>query len=203
MWNPFKKKNHTEPADLSLYNNSGELSTSVEDNNSSESNNYAVLQSSLIPAVDAEVALPVSADTPNVPDTNANDTLIPTNPNMRIAEMGVGLAHQAMDVYKTSMMVEQNIAAIRAPSEVQLAQIVSKFEFCKSALDHVFQDRHSALAAHYSVLNDAMKSNDRELIIGALRGISSIVVTSPLSDFTQIINNWDNFSKEKPLELDF
>jgi hypothetical protein len=36
-----------------------------------------------------------------------------------------------------------------------------------------------------------------------LRGISSIVVTSPLSDFKEIVNNWDNYSKDKPLELDF
>ncbi len=131
------------------------------------------------------------------------DSPMSSNAQMKVAEMSIGLAHQAMDVYKTSLMVEQNIAAIRASSEIQLAQIVSKYEFCKSALDHIFQDRHSALTAHYCILNDAMKSNDRDMIIEALRGISSIVVTSPLSDFNEIINNWDSFSKKKPLELDF
>lgn len=135
-------------------------------------------------------------------DSDGNGELI-SYEKFKLDEMGVGVVQQAMDVYKTSLLVEQNIATIRATSEIQLAQIASKFEFCKSALEHVFQDRHSALAAHYCALDNAMKSNDREMILCALRGISSIVVTSPLSDFKEIINNWDDFSKKKPLELDF
>lgn len=126
-----------------------------------------------------------------------------TDKNLAIASMANDLAHKALDVYQTSLQVEQNIAAIRAASDVQLAQITSKFEFCKSALDHVFQDRHSALSAHYCILGDAMKTNDREMIIAALHGISSIVVSSPLSDFKEIVNNWSNYSQKNPLKLDF
>lgn len=181
MWNPFKKKNVIEESSVS----------------------ESVKEQALMPinqeVETGEILQPVF-ETENEPMTNR---VIPSSQEMKVVEMGVGLAHQALDVYNTSLMVEQNIAAIRAASEVQLAQIATKFEFCKSALEHVFQDRHSALAAHYCVLNDAMKSNDREMILGALRGISSIVVTSPLKDFTEIVNNWDSFSKKKPLELDF
>lgn len=126
-----------------------------------------------------------------------------TDKNLAVASMANDLALKALDVYQTSLQVEQNIAAIRAASDVQLAQITSKFEFCKSALDHVFQDRHSALSAHYCVLGDAMKTNDREMIIAALHGISSIVVSSPLSDFKEIVNNWSEYSNENPLKLDF
>lgn len=160
-----------------------------------------------------EALCPVKTNDESSPLTNTSQfeepayaqNVIPagTNRDMTMVTMASDLTHKAMDVYQTSLQVEQNIAAIRAASDVQLAQITSKFEFCKAALDHVFQDRHSALSAHYCVLGEAMKSNDREMIINALRGISSIVVTSPLSDFTEIVNNWDGYTKNKPLELDF
>ena len=180
MWNPFKKKKDTE-----------EFGVTVSEKEQSLMINQEVETCEILqPVSDAENAQKI-------------DMKASSSQKMKAAEMGVGLARQAMDVYNTSLMVEQNIAAIRAASEVQLSQIATKFEFCKSALEHVFQDRHSALAAHYCVLNDAMKSNDREMILGALRGISSIVVTSPLKDFTEIVNNWDTYSKKRPLELDF
>lgn len=181
MWNPFKKKKGIEEFGLTVSRKEQSL---VPVNQEAET--CEILQ----PVSDSENALII-------------DSNVSMSQEVKAAEMGVGLARHALDVYNTSLMVEQNIATIRAASEVQLAQIATKFEFCKSALEHVFQDRHSALAAHYCVLNDAMKSNDREMILVALRGISSIVVTSPLKDFTEIVSNWDSYSKKKPLELDF
>ncbi len=194
MWNPFKRKEKTpalveyEDSQSLVKNESGAFPCEVASCNSNES---------------LEI-MPMSGDNTAIARNNGDKGgLTSVDAKLKVAEMGIDLAKQALDVYNTSLMVEQNIAAIRASSEVQLAQIASKYEFCRSTLEHVFKDRHSGLAAHYCVLDNAMKSNDREMVLAALRGISSIVVSSPLSDFKDVVNNWDSYSKEKPLELDF
>lgn len=51
------------------------------------------------------------------------------------------------------------------------------------------------------VLDKALKSNDRELIIGALQGISSIVVKNPLEDIAKLAFALQN--PKQRLELDF
>lgn len=185
MWNPFKSRK-AESTDL----------VPTDNKEYADSNDYCPVQQPSSPDVPVAQPLPGEASTDMVPMSKAKAQIA-------MVEMGVGVVNKALDVYNLSTQVDRDIAAIRAASDVQLAQITTKFEFCKSALDHVFYDRHSALSAHYCVLEDAMKSNDRELIINALKGISSIVVTSPLSDFKEIVNNWDGYSKKKPLELDF
>ncbi len=176
MWNPFKKKDETSEA-------------------------LTVCEVSEVNSPDELIT--IHSQPPCINDSMSSILQDSYSTNLQMAEMTVGLVRQAMDVYQTSLQVEQNIAAIRAASDVQLANITNKFEFCKNALEHVFQDRHSALSAHYAVLGDAMQSNDRELIIAALKGISSIVITSPLSDFKEIVSTWDGYSAKKPLELDF
>lgn len=113
----------------------------------------------------------------------------------------VGVADKALDVWNESQRIKQNIAAIDAVKEVELQKIVAKFELCKEILTQTFGQRQQGLNAHYKMLDQALASNDRALIIESLRGISTIVASNPLEDFTKFVEAWDN--KEKPLELDF
>jgi len=118
-----------------------------------------------------------------------------------IAKQGVSLMDKALDVYKESKQIELNVAKIHAQTNVQLAKIAAKFTFCQEALLHTFGERNKALGAHYNALAHALETDDRECIIAALHGISSIVVQNPLESFTKIIEAWDNTSET--LELDF
>ena len=72
---------------------------------------------------------------------------------------------------------------------------------CKEVIQGTFGQREKGLQAHYQVLERALESNDREMIVASLKGISSIVVTNPLESFSNFIEAWNN--KDKPLELDF
>ena len=123
------------------------------------------------------------------------------NSRLDIAKQGISLVDKALDVYKESKQIEQNIAKIHAQTNVQLANIAAKFTFCQQALLHTFGERDKALGMHYETLNRALDSGDRECVIAALQGISSIVVQNPLGSFTKIIEAWDN--PKETLELDF
>ena len=67
-------------------------------------------------------------------------------------------------------------------------------------LEKTFGERDKALSKHYDLLDNAINSNDREMILVALHGISSIVTKSPLDDFEKFVELYNDTSQ--PL-LDF
>lgn len=85
-------------------------------------------------------------------------------------------------------------------SDERLAAIAIKYKICEEFLEKTFGEREKALSEDYAVLNKAIETNDRELIIQAMKNISSIVVKSPLEDFESFVQLFNDESK--PL-LDF
>ena len=128
----------------------------------------------------------------------ATDTF---NRGVQVVEDVIALQHRIVDVWQESRRIDQNIATINAAKEVELQKIAAKFTLCREALAQRFGERHQGLTAHYKVLENAIESNDREMIIASLRGISNIVASNPLEDFTAFMNIMDD--DKKTLELDF
>ena len=118
-----------------------------------------------------------------------------------IAQQGLQTVDRVVDVWKYSKMVEQNIAQIQGATTIELAKISAKFQTQQTALMGIFGHRQQGLSRQFDVLEKAMQENDRDLIIESLRGISTIVTSSPLEDFEKLSKAWDD--KSKPLELDF
>lgn len=118
-----------------------------------------------------------------------------------VAQQGLQTFDKALDVWRYSKMVEQNIAQIQGATAIELAKISAKFQNQQTALMGIFGQRQQGLSGQFEVLEKAMKENDRELIIESLRGISTIVTSSPLEDFEKLAQAWED--KSKPLELDF
>lgn len=110
------------------------------------------------------------------------------------------LLMQAANLYSQCMQVEQKTEQIRMWSEVQIAKTVAKYRSCQEFLNFTFGERDKALTKHYGVLDKAVESGDRELIIAALKGISGIVTSSPLSDFDEFVKLYEDTTQ--PL-LDF
>lgn len=123
------------------------------------------------------------------------------NAQIEIAHQALGTVNKLVDVWQYSKQVEQNIAQIRAATDIELAKISSKFQLQQMALVGIFGERQQGLSAHFDILNNAVESNDREMIIRSLQGISTIVTSDPLESFEKLARAWEDTSK--PLELDF
>ncbi|MCH5239798.1 MAG: hypothetical protein J1F38_06215 [Muribaculaceae bacterium] len=136
-------------------------------------------------------------------DSDRDVALASLNTINNVGGMVTGLINKGLDVWHTSMIVEQNIAAINSQTTVQLAEIAARYTTIQQALMSMYGERHGALQKHYDVLDKALASNDRDLIIASLKGVSSIVVSNPFEDFAKFMDAWENNSKDKPLELDF
>ncbi len=123
------------------------------------------------------------------------------NRGIQVVEDVISLQNRIVDVWQESRRIDQNIAIINSAKEVELEKIAAKFTLCREALAQRFGERNKGLIAHYQVLENALESNDREMIIASLKGISNIVASNPLEDFTAFMNIMDD--ENKTLELDF
>lgn len=63
-------------------------------------------------------------------------------------------------------------------------------------MEGTFGERDKALTKHYDLLDKAVASNDRDLILASLQGISSVVTKSPLDDFEKFVELYNDPTQE-------
>ena len=112
-----------------------------------------------------------------------NKLLNASENHLAVVQQGLDLTSKCLDVYQESRRIDLSIAQIQA------------------TLLHIFGEREQALNKHYAVLDNAMQTGDREMVIVALQGISSIVVSNPLEQFTEMVKALED--PKAVLELDF
>lgn len=104
------------------------------------------------------------------------------------------------NMYKECVLAEEKTKQVQAWGQVEIAKTVAKFKTAQDFMEKTFGERDKALSKNYDLLDDAVKSNDREMILAALHGISSIVTKSPLDDFDKFVELFND--PTQPL-LDF
>lgn len=111
------------------------------------------------------------------------------------------LANKALEVWSMNTQCQKEIRKLEVQSQVMIHEMTERYQLCRDILSNVFAERQTALNAHYITLDKAMQSDDRELIISSLKGISSIVEKNPLESFKEFSRVFDN--KDETLYLDF
>ena len=111
------------------------------------------------------------------------------------------LADKAFDVWKMNSQCRNQIKLLELQSKERIAEMTQRYQLCRDVLSAVFSERQTALNAHYATLDKALQSDDKELIIASLEGISSIVEKNPLESFKEFTKVLDN--KDETLYLDF
>jgi hypothetical protein len=111
------------------------------------------------------------------------------------------LANKYLDVYQMNSQCKNQIRILEQQSRERIAEMTQRYQLCRDVLSAVFSERQTALNAHYATLDKALQSNDKDLIIASLRGISSIVEKNPLESFKEFAKVLDN--KDETLYLDF
>lgn len=116
------------------------------------------------------------------------------------ADNFVANSTQLLDLFGQCVIVHEQTKQLEAWSTAKIAETAAKFKTCQNFLDRTFGERETALSHHYALLDKAVLSNDKELVLAALKGISEIVTKSPLEDFEQFVKLYEDTSM--PL-LDF
>lgn len=111
------------------------------------------------------------------------------------AEMLMDKAQNLAGMYHECMALEAQTQQVKTWGDVKMTEIIAKFKSTQDFLQKNFGQRDRALNKIYGQLDRAVESNDREMIIEALHGISSIVTKSPLEDFDKFVAMYNDTSK--------
>ena len=116
------------------------------------------------------------------------------------AEM-IEIAKQYNDICAMNKQYAKEINTLKESNKLELEKISKKYELARTTLELIFSERSNALSGYYYTLEQALKNNDREIIIETLRGISKIVSANPLESFDLLTKALDD--PNKTLMLDF
>lgn len=111
------------------------------------------------------------------------------------------LAKQAGEVWAMNKQYAKEINSLKESNRFELEKISKKYELARTTLELIFSERTNALSECYNTLEQALKNNDREIIIETLRSISKIVSANPLESFELLTKALDD--PNKTLMLDF
>lgn len=114
---------------------------------------------------------------------------------------GVQLVKQFGEIWAMNKQYAKEINTLKESNKFELEKISKKYELARTTLELIFSERSNALSGYYYTLEQALKNNDREIIIETLRGISKIVSANPLESFDLLTKVLDD--SNKTLMLDF
>lgn len=111
------------------------------------------------------------------------------------AERTLDAAANIAGMFTECVKAEQRTKQIEAWGKVEMARTIAKFKTAQDFMEKTFGERDKALGKHYELLDKAVASGDRDLILASLHGISSIVTKSPLDDFNKFVDLYNDTSQ--------
>ena len=67
-----------------------------------------------------------------------------------------------------------------------LTEITKRYELYQSVFDHIFDERKQAIDRHFDIIDRGIAANDKDLIIQGLKGLSTIVSSSPFANLQEL-----------------
>lgn len=105
-----------------------------------------------------------------------------------------------MSIRRDCEMMAQRTEQVRMIAQERIINTLAKFKQNQDIIEIVFGERDKALSKYYEVLDKALASNDRQMLLASMEQISKVVTTSPLAEIERLSQIYDDTSQ--PL-LDF
>lgn len=112
------------------------------------------------------------------------------------SECAIDAAQNIAGMFKECVLAQERTKQMQEWGKVEIAQTVAKFKTAQAFMEGTFGERDKALTKHYELLDKAVASNDRDLILASLQGISSVVTKSPLDDFEKFVELYNDTSQQ-------
>ncbi|MED3992240.1 hypothetical protein [Priestia aryabhattai] len=90
------------------------------------------------------------------------------------------------EAYNENQITEREIEKIHAQREVLLIEIKRKYDLYEKVFERIFDERKLAIHKSFEVIDQGLKTSNRELISTGLHTLSQIVSNSPFTDLRQL-----------------
>ena len=105
-----------------------------------------------------------------------------------------------MNIRRDCEVMAQKTEQVKMITQERIVNTLAKFKQNQEIIEKIFGERDKALSKYYEVLDKALASNDRQMLLASMEQISKVVTTSPLAEIEHLSQIYDDTSQ--PL-LDF
>ena len=90
---------------------------------------------------------------------------------------------------------EEAIARLETAREVAILEITRKYDLLHEVFEEVFSDRRDAISKHFDIVEKGIQSDNRDLILGGLKGLAEIVSSSPFANVQELARLLESSTK--------
>ena len=91
-----------------------------------------------------------------------------------------------LECKKESEMTKREIKKFESMKEVMIQEIAGKYNFYEFFFSKIFAERQDVIRKDFQIIDEGMRSNNRELISAGLNGLSQVVASSPFKDLDKL-----------------
>jgi hypothetical protein len=99
-----------------------------------------------------------------------------------------------VEAFREDRQVQREMASIDARRQVLIAEISGRYELYQSIFDRIFAERKDAVDMQFELVERGIQSNNKELIVHGLQGISAIVSSSPFANIQELAKSMESGS---------
>ena len=93
-----------------------------------------------------------------------------------------------VEAYKEDQITKREIAKIDATKEVLLTEIKERYTLYHKVFDAIFEERKDVIDKYFDIIDKGVASNNNDVVLQGLVGLSKIVTTSPFTDINTLSN---------------
>jgi hypothetical protein len=91
-----------------------------------------------------------------------------------------------VSAFREEQKTQRDLAQIGAKRDLLIAEVTRRFELYQSVFDNIFAERKDAVDKHFELVERGIATNNKELIVHGLQGISTIVASSPFANIQEL-----------------
>lgn len=93
---------------------------------------------------------------------------------------------QLVELRKEQAITQRELAKTSAARDVAVAEIGAKYTLLHKVFDRLFEERRDAINKHFEIIDRGIQHNDRELVLGGLKGLGDVVASSPFANAAEL-----------------
>jgi hypothetical protein len=91
-----------------------------------------------------------------------------------------------VSAFREEQQTQRDLAEIGAKRDLLIAEVTRRYELYQSVFDSIFAERKDTVDKHFELVERGIATNNKELIVHGLQGISTIVASSPFANIQEL-----------------
>ena len=91
-----------------------------------------------------------------------------------------------VEAFREGQQTRREVAEIGARRDVLIAEITRHYDLYQGLFEKIFAERKDAVDRYFEIVERGIKTDNKDLIVSGLQGVSAIVSSSPFANVQEL-----------------